>query len=336
MGVVIMPRNEDPALTRRQKEKLTVEILEEIDNTVKKDLVDEVVNDVRGEFNTTYKNEIKEQIKDELVKDIKEDIKKEEKKLSRSKSWKIFRLYIYLIALIACSVFMIIKLYNTGNLDITKNEYIDKLSSVVSKNETTTTTTEVVKDLNYYKDNYGYLMNNVKVSNIDLLKGTYEVSSISMADRLAIVFNSLDSSDILVDGQFRKVSEDTLVNQYKKVFGSNDDYQQTSFKVSNNTYVYTSSLESYIAIVSEDINEYVENEVINVEEADNTLIFTCSVAYVKGNHVYNINSPYYRIAELDEGKVNFGNLINRLTKVSYTFEKNEDSYKLIKIEKNNK
>lgn len=327
-----MAKNEDPVLNKKQKEKLKSEILEEMDSNIKQDLVDEIVNDVRGVFNTSYKKEIKEAIKDELIIEIKDDIRKEEKKLLRKKSFKIFRLNVYIILLIACCLFLLVRLYKTGNLDLTKNKYVEKISSVISKEETTTTKS-IIKDLEYYKDNYGYLLDYVKVSNKDLLKGSYDVSDIKLSDKLAIAANALDNDDIDVDGEIKKISDEKLTQSYVKVFGSIDGYDQVKFKTGNDNYAYSESMKSYISIGEDDTkDEYVSN-IINAVEEENMLKLTCTVAHVIDDSVYNINSDSYKLAELKDDSVNFEEINNKLSKVTYTFEKVEDGYKLIKIEK---
>lgn len=328
-----MPKNDDTVLNKKMKEKLTNEIIDEINDTIKEDIINDVVKDVKDEINYSFKNEIKDTVKEELIVDIKNDIRKEEKRLYRRKNFQIFRLYIYIILLITCSVLMIYKLYKTGNLEIGNKEFKEKISSVMNV-ETTTTTTELIKDLEYYKNNYGYLVNDLKFNNLAILKGNNDVSNIELNDRLAISYNKLNREDINIDGVIYTVSEDQLLNAYKSIFGSEEGYEPVNFKVGNISFAYSASSKNYIALINEDtLIDYTVNNIIDVIETDNSMVFTCTVAYVKGNHVYSINNTYYKVSELSDGNVDFSSINNRLTKVKYVFENVDGSYKLVRVER---
>ena len=128
-------------LTKKEKENIRKGVLEEINDEVRSSLCENVLNDVNERINEEYKENLKETISSEIINDIKENIKEDEKKMSRRKNFKIVRLYIYILLLMAGSIFLIYKLYVTGNLDVVKDI---KISTT-----TTTTTTALVKDLKW-------------------------------------------------------------------------------------------------------------------------------------------------------------------------------------------
>ena len=146
-------------------------------------------------------------IKISNINDIKENIKEDEKKMSRRKNFKIVRLYIYILLLMAGSIFLIYKLYVTGNLDVVKDI---KISTT-----TTTTTTALVKDLKWYMNKYGNILDNIKIDNVSLLKGNYDISKIDVKDKLAIAYNNLSSDSITKDGMIYSVKEEDL-KKYQK------------------------------------------------------------------------------------------------------------------------
>ena len=97
---------EDQVLDKKTKEQIRQELLEVINTKVKDQLVETVANDVKETFDAEKKEEIKEEISQELIIDIKEEINKEQKKLTRKKSFQVFRLkflILLLIAVIVCS-----------------------------------------------------------------------------------------------------------------------------------------------------------------------------------------------------------------------------------------
>jgi hypothetical protein len=165
-----MVKKNDEVLDKKVRARLKEDVLNEINSTVKDELVENVVSDVKSTFNSNYKNEIKEEIKKDIVDDIQVSIKKDQAKLSRRKSFKIFRLNIYIILLIVCSCALVYRLYETGNIDI------NLCSNQTSETTTTSTTTTVVHDLDYLKNKYAYLLNNINITNYDLLKGSYNIS----------------------------------------------------------------------------------------------------------------------------------------------------------------
>lgn len=306
---------EDQVLDRKTKEQIRQELLEVVNTKVKDELVETIANDVRESFDDEYKTEIKKEIEQELMIDIKEDLRKEQAKISRRKSFKIFRLYIYMLVLIAIICYLVYLLYNNGGLDI-----LDKYK-IVKQDATTTTTTKalVVKDFNYYYSNYGHLIDKINITNYDLLKGNYNIMSVEVEDRLGMAYKNLSDDNINVEGMIYTFTDEVLKNSYKELFGSDDGYESRNFIVDNISYAFQDSTSSYIAIPTSVATEEIKNIITDIKEENNKLIFTCKVALVKNfNEVYNINDLETSIGTITN-ESELTNFNEALSNVKYTF-----------------
>lgn len=324
-----MPKKDEVKIPKKAKEEMTEQIIEEINSTVKKDVIDSVVSDIKLEFNREYKDSIKEDIKKDIVDDIKKDIAKEQKKLSRSKSFKIFRLYLYLLIVVGALCYLLFRLYETDNLTVIDKSYTRKPTTT----EITTTverTTEVIKDSEYYIKNYGHLLDNIKISNYDLVKNGIEVNNMQMSDKLALAYANVDKLKIQMDGIIHSLKEEDLIDAYKVVFGEADGYSQSNFISSGLNYVYSSSNGSYMAIGEEMEDNYIQNIITNGREAEDIITLEARVYVVKDNAIYNPNNMNYRIMNMTDG-ADISRVQNRLLSVEYNFKKDDLGYHLMSI-----
>ena len=325
-----MPKRSETKELKKIKEDEYKEFRAEFNEKMKQQLTDEVVSDIKSSFDSEYKNEVKTQIKNELISDIKKDVQKEQKKLSRSKSFKIFRLYIYLIIVLVLACYMIYRLYINDSLYLI-NKNLTKPTTSKYVDEQTETTTEKVKDLTYYTDNYGSLINDLKISNLDLVKGNVSVEQIGNVDRLAMAYASLNAEDIQVDGMIHVVSEEAIINAYKKIFGDTSSYTQENLVVSNLNYTYSSTSASYMAIGEESSDtSYVNNVLENAYEEENDIIFVARTYIIKNGNVYSTTNGYYRLMVADEN-MDITKVLNRLPEVEYRFTKIDNQYVLKSI-----
>ena len=88
-------------LDRKTLDKYRKQIEDDFRNNYQEELVKElstkVQKDVTSKFNKEYKDEIINDVTTEVKEEVKNQIIKEEKKLGRAKSFKIFRLSVYLL-----------------------------------------------------------------------------------------------------------------------------------------------------------------------------------------------------------------------------------------------
>lgn len=324
-----MPRKANTAVDKKTKEEMKKDILEEINATVKEDIVNEVVTDIKRSIDTEYKNEIKNEIQKELTDDIKKSIQKEEKKLTRRKSFKIFRLYIYLLIVLACAIYLIYRLYATDNLNII-NEKLTRPAGKVTTTQTVKTTTELVKDLDYYMGMYASLLDNVKISNTDLIKGS-TVSDMTIADKLSLSYALLDQ-EIMIDGSIYTINEEDMKNAYQKVFASLDGYEPNSFSVNNMNFAYSANSSTYIAVGSMSDENYVNNYITNIYEDGSDLVIEAKAYIIKDDYIYSASNTNYRLTKVSDD-LDISKIQNRLVTVVYRFSNIDNQYGLVSIAK---
>lgn len=311
-----MAHQEEKVLDKKTKENLKKEILNEINTDVKQEIVEKVVEDVKIQIDVEYKEALKRQISDEVIEDVKTNIKREQNKLNRRKTFKIIRLYIYLFVLFIFSLFLIYRLYETDNL------------AVLKKNTTTTTTstTTIVKDLNWYINNYGYLINNLKFTNFELLRGNYNIKEIPVNDKLAMVYKNLSSDAIHVEGIIYTIDEESIVNGYKELFGSIDDYIGTDFEVESLNFAYSTSNKQYVSVAKKnDVVEFVVNKIIDIKENNNQLMIDAYVGVVKNDKLYSVLDLDNELADYRSGS-DLSIYKDSLTVIQYSFKKIDGKY----------
>lgn len=309
----------EPVINNKVKEKLKKEIYAEINEDVKKEVAEKAISDVELMMDVDYKNDLKERITNELIEDIKSDVKVEQKRIYRAKNFKIVRLYIYLLVLIAAAVFLIYKLYVNGDLDI--------LNKITTKKENTTSlvTTAEVKDLAYYMSKYSNILDNIVISEPTLITGTYKMKDVSMSTKLAMAYKALNSNDIVVDGIISKVSQDSIASAYENVFGTKDDIIHQNFVVDGINYAYSLGDGQYIAITKDMKSVKVVNSITNITEVDDKLVVEAVSAVVKDGQLFNANDLVNKVKDYVEGE-NIASIQDRLTKVRYTFAKIDKKY----------
>lgn len=323
-----MGKDNEPVVPKKVRENIKKEVFESIDEVVVKDLASKVMNEVENSMNSEYKENLKERITNELVEDIKEDIRKEEKKLSRKKSFKIFRLYIYILLLIAAASYLIYLLYINGDLKV-----LDKVISTTKKADIETTevvtTTELVKDNEWYLKEYGDILDNVKISDTSLLKNKTVISELPMSSKLALAYNILSEDSILIDESIITINEANLNEAFVTLFGVDAEYINTSFNVGNVNFVYSKNSSSYMAIQENIEIEKVVNVIDTINEVDGKIIVKAYAGYIKNDNLYSINyNRHIRNYNYDSDLKDFTKYLNQVT---YTFVNVDGTYYLEQI-----
>lgn len=321
-----MGRNKkDVVLDKKTREELTTAIYQDIENNIKPELCREVVDSIKEEINNEYKNTLKEQITEDLVSDIKENIKKDQNKMVRRKNYKIFRLSFYILVLIALCLYLTYLLYQNGGLEIF-NKY------KIVENEKEPTTTMVVKDFAWYKEKYSYLLDNVVVTNYELLKGNYILANVDITDRLAMSYKTLTESDIAVESVIYTVDGEVLKNAYIKLFGSEVGFKHVNFSIDGLTYIYSQNSNKYLAISSNGPveNGRIVNSIVDIKENGNEIVITAVVALAKDGNIYNI----FNVGEVvSEDTTVIDTVSDKLSKVDYHFEKKNNNFYIKAVNK---
>lgn len=328
MAKEIMTKKEKVEFKDNLKKELTEEILDDIKKKSETKIINQVKNDVIKTIKEESINELKDTFVNEVKLDVKEKISKEEKKLLRNKRWKIIRRDIFILFLIFVIGYLCYYIYKNNDKD------------VVVKKESNVKTEEVVKDKDWYIENYGYLISythlNLSSDNLNkfyLYNQNYNVENINDSIKLTMAYNLIDKADIkLEDGKYI-IDNNILKEAYNKLF--NTTYKTTSFNIGCMTYNYKNK--KYVAYETEctNINNYeLVEDIINMYEEDNELVIETIMGVFSGSNLYNYTNLYSPINTSYNKDNSLSDFKGSLSSYKYTFEKEKDNYKFISIEKN--
>ena len=328
----------------QNKEEITKEIINDVKkeiDSVKKNLKDDIIKEIRFEANTTIKDDIKEQLINDVNNEIKDNIRKEQKNIIRSKNIKIFKKNIFILLLIGVIVYFGYCLWDVRYFNFMKDKNSTAASKKVDKEEPAEEV--IIKDKAWYIENYGYLLDNMKLDlsydnpNIYYLyTGNFDKTNIKDTIKLNLAYKFIDNKNE-TDYSYT-VSEDDMKNAYIKVFGSIDNYNPTSFTVGCMQFYYNSYDKIFTAykFICDSTNQlHIKEEIKNMyEENDKIIIETVMGVYNENNkYLFNYSNLYASVAlDFDDSK-SVLDYEDKLNTYKYTFSKNNDDYYFESIEK---
>lgn len=278
----------------------------------------------------------KKKIEDEITKDLREEVstmieieskktlEKMEKKILKMKNSSIRkRNLIILILLLACLF--------EGYIIFT-NKYVIKIEDVIIKTEKKEEikkddkldTNKVIKDDKWYMEKYSYLLDNIKLGDIQsLYKKDIKVVSLDSNVKLDMAYSNLNvdkTSDII------KFDEEKLENKYKELF--NDEFVATNFDSNGINFIYSSKANEYKAI-NIDTTEIEKIENINkIYEENDRIIIETTVGFINDGKLVDSNNNIIE-DDFEEEKITEYNLES----YKYSFIKENDKYYFYKLEK---
>lgn len=285
--------------------------------------------------------EIKNIIIDELENDLinivdnnsKDKLDSMEKKIYKYKNKTIRKKNIIIIILILIIILENKLLYDKG----TFNKYLANENKEVLINDENKE--KLVKDLDYYKDKYGYLLDmintNLDVNNYNYLyKEDYKVKDIDNNVKLNISYMNIKDNNISTNNGVKTVNEDIIRESYNKIFNDNK-YEVSNFNYSCLNFIYNKNTLSYMAIDTGcDIDKTIIKDIVDIKENNNNIDITALVGIndKNNNTLYNINGDLidgnYDNKDLSKYK-------DKLSKYKYTFILDDDNYYFWSIEKVN-
>ena len=183
----------EEVVDKKTVEKYRKELLEEFDKNYKEDLVKQISEEVTKEVNAKFDREQRLKIIDDVTTDVKDEIKnqvyKEERKLTRIKSFKIFRLSLYILILLAAVGYVAYRLYKTDSFELLKFDYEPKKELPAPKigednqpsKEPENGNTENKVD---YKELYGDMINSFKIYDYSVYKKGAKVNDLTNVQKL--------------------------------------------------------------------------------------------------------------------------------------------------------
>lgn len=324
-GFSMARKKNEEVLENKEKEKLIQDIYSDIKKEIITKLSADIKESVQRDFDDNYKEKIKDEIGKELKEELEKTIRKDQKRLISRKNFKIFRLSVYILVLIGLSLFLTYRLYRAGELTFFNRYRIVEVGEDENPSQENTNE-EIVKDREWYIENYSYLLDNVHVTNLELLKGAYDAADIDITDKLAMSYKNLSDDDITVDNMIYSFESSRLQEEYVTIFGVDNNFEFVNFTVDGMSYVYSQRQGFYIAISDKDLEDQdVVNFVTDITEEDNEIIITASVALVSDGKIYNIYNTNEELGDYSEDGESY---IDSLSEVRYVFVLNDGEYVL--------
>lgn len=285
--------------------------------------------------------EIKKEIKTSLIDELEEKIEgliqvkidKYEKKINKQKQRIILKKNIIIIILIVLVLFEGKLLYDNGILDKTNHEFKNDIE--INNNISSEEDNSTKKDDNWYMENYGYLLDNIRINLNDeellsFYKNLNKDDNIDNKIKLNMAYQNLSKEIITIKDGFITVDDIYLEDEYKKLFGENSKFKNEVFSSGCISFVYNKTLGKYLAvdIECEKNKKEVKEEIINIKEENNNIIITTVLG------IYDTNSK--TISNIEETfsekyKDNLLDLEDKLDKLQYTFTIDDNNYFLNNI-----
>lgn len=336
----------DDELDKKSKEEIKKEFInnikKELNEDFKENLKEDIIKEIRYEANTVVKDDIKEQLIIDVNNEIKENIRKQQRKMLRQKNFKIFKKNIFIMLLIAIVIYFGYCLWDVRYFDFMKdNEKSVSVNKEVDKQEEKEE--KIVKDKAWYIKNYGYLLDNTKLSLLSdnyniyyLYSNNYNVSSIKDMIKLNMSYKLVEN--ISENDYSYTIKEEDMKNAYYKMFGTYDYYNPTSFNVDCMQFYYNSYEKVYVAYkitCDSTVSLRLKEEIKNMYEEDGKIIIETVMGVYNENNsylftYYNLYNPVASDFDKSKSVLDYEDVLNSY---KYVFNKNEQGYYFESIEK---
>jgi len=266
------------------------------------------------------KKELQEYIDEQISKTQLGELEKANKRLIREKNKKIASKNMIIIILLVIIGGLVFLLYDDGYFD----KFIKEEKKSKVENKITTPKKEKEVTLDDLKDKYGYLLDNIYISDNSNYLEEYYNGELTTELKNSLALNLVNFDKLEEDDDSNIIPSDLLEDTYKGIF--NDKYENKSFKYNDNKLKYVSKLDSYITgdiLEKDDTN--IKREITNIEVDKKIVKITTIEGKVVDNKVFNILED----KELGDYNDNLGNYYDDLNKITYIF----NDKKLESIEK---
>ena len=313
-----MVKSKDESSVKKLKESQNVKVQE---NEISIDMSD-------------IKDDLTEYMKDQIDKEVSKSVEKSTKKLIRYKNSVILKKNIIIIILIIICAFLAYNLYKISDISIDiktnkkSNEQKEEVKQTDEKQKEKKDDEEDVKEkLEDKKKEYKYLIDDIYIGgDSTYIKDFYE-GNLTDEIKLYLSLNKVDDEKIESEDGSVYLDEADLKESYDNFFEGK--FTAKSFEYNNLKFHYLSSKSLFIADGKfEKAKKDIVKEIINVTDDDNVVITTVE-GIIKDNKLFNIINggeiKKYKSGSLEKYE-------KSLTKVIYHFIKDDDVYKIDKIE----
>ena len=309
------------------KEELTKYIDNKIENQPKNEVdLDEI------------KEELTDYVDNKMTKHFSSEIDKYSKMVIRDKSRKIFFKNVIIIFLLAVICFLVFLLYKSEFFDKYLSHNNNQSKEVISTNDNNNNNGEEenkeknkkeeikAPTLEELKEKYSKYLDLVYINeNSEYITNYYE-GSLTKELKSYLAFNLFDLNSISKEDMYSIINVEDIGKSYNILFS--ESYTPISFKYNQVDINYLTQLNNFISL--KDITKAKSNivrEIIDIKDNEESYSISTVEGLIIDESLYNVVTK----EEIEE--YNNDNVVNykdRLTKLKYTFDKNN---KLLNIEK---
>lgn len=333
-------------ISKKDKETIRKEIVSEIKNNVKADVLKEVKSTIIT-ATSDYKEDLMSDILEDVNSEVVDLVKREERRLLRGKNAAILKRDAIIVLLVIVGLYFGYCLYDIKYFDFMKSE-CEKAGNCYVTDTENKNTEEVenkepvlVKDKKWYIENYGYLLDNAKLSlNADNVSAYYlyssdrKVSDIKSSVLLNMAYKSVDAKNIKSNSVSISILGSDLRNAFEKLFGSLTNYKATSFTYNCLHFKYNQEKDKYTAEnvkCSKSNNKILENIEDIYEEGNVLYIITNATIYNENEGSFYTFDNLYEPVLSDVTDTDLESNARKLNRYQYQFKKQDDNYYLDSI-----
>ncbi len=316
----------------------------ELKKEIVKEMKDKVLVELNKEIKTTLSKEVnqyKEDLEQEMMRAIDEEVenvmKREEKRILRNRSFSLFKKNVFILILLVLVGYFGYCLYDARYFDFMKSECEKNGTCVDSSNSSVSgeVKEEVIKDKNWYINNYGYLLNTVQTKlNADqasayyLYIKDYNVNDIKPAYLLNLAYQQIEPENIKTNTVNVTVDENIMKAAFEKLFGSLENYKETAFTYDCLQFKYDKDKKRYVADNNKcSANKQILENISDMYEEDNKLyILTTATIYDANEESFysfdDLYEPVVQNVTINDLETN----AKKLNKYQYIFKKADDNY----------
>ncbi len=328
------------------------------ENEIKKEVVqsikEKVLSELNKEIETTlisktskFKDDLKEEMSNDIQVEVANLMKQEEKRIIKGKNMAIFKRDLFILIFFGITLYFGYCLYDVKYFDFMKaecekNGTCNGDNNVINYPENKEPT-PIVKDKNWYIENYGYLMEEIKVTmNPDQVSAYYlyssdhQLSDIKTSYLLNMAYNHLDKKAIKTNSMNITVEGEVLRKAYEEIFGSMNLYQNVNFTYDCLNFVYNQEKDRFVAEnekCSVSKNAIVEEIDAMNEEGDVLYINTIASIYNEREKSFYTFDDLYEAAVSNVTREDLSKYAKKLNRYQYQFKKVDNVYYLDSITK---
>ncbi len=336
-----MPKKET---TKKEEKEIKKDVVNEIKEKVLADLKKEIQATIIKDT-SEYKENLKQEIMEDTENEITNIMKREEKRILRSKSLSIFKRDILILCLLSITLYFGYCLYDVKYFAFMKSDCEKNGTCYAQENAVETSESnpnEVIKDTNWYIENFGYLLEEVKLNlNADnvnayyLYSNDHRVSDIKSSYLLNMAYKQLNTKSIKTNSETITVNAEDLREAFEDLFGSLTYYKDGSFSYNCLNFTYNKEKDRYSAENNKCPKEK-EKEIVEIidemyEEGDVLYIITTAAIYVEEENSFYTFDNLFDASIVDVSKEDISKNAKKLNKYQYQFKKSNDKYSLDSI-----